>query len=178
MLSFALGVAFFIPLEKKFKLIEGLAIMVNRSRKNPTSDEDSPNDLSAVIAALYDSDPEREWGRAERHRTEFAVTLRALAGSLPGLSEPELLSALRLLEEFGCVRRLSSHRGARSSVVRGPSGARRFIDVQASRRGARRALWRLSEMQKYVRSRRCRRASIATYFGERAPRCTGCDRCG
>jgi ATP-dependent DNA helicase RecQ len=106
------------------------------------------------------------------------VTLPALAGSLPGMSEPELLSAIRLLEEFGCVRWLSSHRGARSSVVRGPSGSRRFIDVGASRRGARRALWRLSEMQKYVRSRRCRRASIATYFGERAPRCTGCDRCG
>ena len=58
------------------------------------------------------------------------------------------------------------------------TGVRRLIDFQASRRGARRALWRLSEMQGYVRSASCRRASIATYFGERAPRCTGCDRCG
>jgi ATP-dependent DNA helicase RecQ len=106
------------------------------------------------------------------------VTLRVLGRSLPGMSEPELLSALRLLEEFGCVRRLPGSRGARSSVVRGPPGARRLIDFQASRRGARRALWRLSEMQGYVRSASCRRASIATYFGERAPLCTGCDRCG
>jgi ATP-dependent DNA helicase RecQ len=105
------------------------------------------------------------------------VTLRVLARSLPGMSEPELLSALRLLEEFGSVRRLPDSRGPRSSVVRGPPGARRLIDFQASRRGARRALWRLSEMQSYVRSASCRRASIATYFGERAPRCTGCDRC-
>jgi ATP-dependent DNA helicase RecQ len=105
------------------------------------------------------------------------VTLRVLARSLPGMSEPELRSALRLLEEFGCVRRLPGSRGTRSLVVRGPPGARRLIDFQASRRGARRALWRLSEMQRYVRSARCRRASIATYFGERAPRCTGCDRC-
>lgn len=105
------------------------------------------------------------------------VALRVLARSLPGMSHAELRSALRLLEEFGCVRRLPGSGGARSSVVRGPPGARRLIDFQASRRGARRALWRLSEMRRYVGSVGCRRASIATYFGEHAPRCTGCDRC-
>lgn len=105
------------------------------------------------------------------------VTVRVLASSLPAVSEPQLLSALRLLEEFGCVRRTPGSCGARDSIVRGPSGVRRLIDFQVSRRGARRALWRLSEMQRYVRSARCRRASIATYFGERTPLCTGCDRC-
>jgi SAM-dependent methyltransferase len=63
--------------------LEGFLIMVNRSHNNPPSDENSPGDQSAVIAALYDSDPGREWQRAERHRTEFAVTLRALDEYLP-----------------------------------------------------------------------------------------------
>ena len=35
------------------------------------------------MQALYAADAEREWGRLERHRTEFAVTLRALAEHLP-----------------------------------------------------------------------------------------------
>ena len=105
------------------------------------------------------------------------VTRRVLARSLPGMSEAELSSALRLLEEFGSARQLAGSRGVRSSVVRGRPGARRLIDFRTARRGARRAIWRLSEMQGYVRSTSCRRASIATYFGERPPRCTGCDRC-
>jgi S-adenosylmethionine-dependent methyltransferase len=35
------------------------------------------------VESLYDQQPEREWERAERHRTEFAVTLRALGEHLP-----------------------------------------------------------------------------------------------
>ena len=35
------------------------------------------------IEAAYDGDPGREWQRLERHRTEFAVTLRAMADHLP-----------------------------------------------------------------------------------------------
>jgi S-adenosylmethionine-dependent methyltransferase len=35
------------------------------------------------IERLYDGQPQREWERAERHRTEFAVTLRALDEHLP-----------------------------------------------------------------------------------------------
>ena len=35
------------------------------------------------IAAFYDQDPQHEWERMERHRTEFAVTLRALQEYLP-----------------------------------------------------------------------------------------------
>lgn len=38
---------------------------------------------SEAIRALYDQQPEREWERLERHRTEFAVTLRSLAEHLP-----------------------------------------------------------------------------------------------
>jgi S-adenosylmethionine-dependent methyltransferase len=37
----------------------------------------------SYVQASYDGDPEREWQRLERHRTEFAVTLRALGDHLP-----------------------------------------------------------------------------------------------
>lgn len=39
--------------------------------------------MSEHIARLYDFDPEREWARLDRHRTELALTLRALAQYLP-----------------------------------------------------------------------------------------------
>ncbi len=39
--------------------------------------------IQKAVQQLYRSDPEREWLRMERHRTEFAVTLRALAEYLP-----------------------------------------------------------------------------------------------
>ena len=39
--------------------------------------------IETAIRERYDSAPEREWERLDRHRTEFAVTLRALAGYLP-----------------------------------------------------------------------------------------------
>ena len=35
------------------------------------------------VEQLYDNDPQREWAREARHRTEFAVTRRALADYLP-----------------------------------------------------------------------------------------------
>jgi ubiquinone/menaquinone biosynthesis C-methylase UbiE len=40
-------------------------------------------DVAAFVQRMYDLGPQREWERAERHRTEFAVTLRALAEYLP-----------------------------------------------------------------------------------------------
>ena len=40
-----------------------------------------------------------------------------------------------------------------------------------------RSIARLRVMMGYVSTRRCRRAYIARYFGEPAPRCSGCDRC-
>jgi SAM-dependent methyltransferase len=45
------------------------------SRPNP--------DIQGAVRALYASDPEREWARLERHRTEHAVTLKALSEHLP-----------------------------------------------------------------------------------------------
>ncbi len=42
-----------------------------------------PASVSQHVAHLYDSNPAREWARMDRHRTEFALTLRALAEHLP-----------------------------------------------------------------------------------------------
>jgi ubiquinone/menaquinone biosynthesis C-methylase UbiE len=39
--------------------------------------------VQEAIQAYYRNDAEREWQRMERHRTEFAVTLRALEAHLP-----------------------------------------------------------------------------------------------
>jgi len=36
-----------------------------------------------AVARFYDAEAEHEWARMDRHRTEFAVTLRALAEHLP-----------------------------------------------------------------------------------------------
>ncbi|MBN2549624.1 MAG: methyltransferase domain-containing protein [Anaerolineales bacterium] len=36
-----------------------------------------------VIARMYDSQSQKEWDRMDRHRTEFAVTLKAMAEYLP-----------------------------------------------------------------------------------------------
>ena len=41
------------------------------------------NDTHRAVQALYRSEPDREWERLARHRTEFAVTLRALDEHLP-----------------------------------------------------------------------------------------------
>jgi S-adenosylmethionine-dependent methyltransferase len=40
-------------------------------------------DNTQAIQELYDGDPEKEWQRMDRHRTEFAVTLKALGAHLP-----------------------------------------------------------------------------------------------
>jgi S-adenosylmethionine-dependent methyltransferase len=43
-----------------------------------------PQDLAgAHVERLYDGDPQREWERLTRHRTEHAVTVRALRDGLP-----------------------------------------------------------------------------------------------
>jgi len=39
--------------------------------------------ISAAVQRLYDSMPEHEWARMDRHRTEFHITLRALREYLP-----------------------------------------------------------------------------------------------
>ena len=52
------------------------------------------------------------------------------------------------------------------------------VQRAANRQIAELACGRLLAMQSYVRTRGCRRAFIARYFGEPEPVCTGCDSCG
>jgi hypothetical protein len=51
---------------------------------------------SSLIGRYYDEQAQREWERVERHRTEFAVTMRALADPLP-------LPPARVLARRGCA---------------------------------------------------------------------------
>ncbi len=49
--------------------------------KAPNEEQD--DSVRRFVESLYDQQPQREWERMDRHRTEFAVTLRALAAHLP-----------------------------------------------------------------------------------------------
>jgi len=44
---------------------------------------DDHQTISKYVQSMYDQQPHREWERMDRHRTEFAVTLRALDAYLP-----------------------------------------------------------------------------------------------
>jgi ATP-dependent DNA helicase RecQ len=71
-----------------------------------------------------------------------------------------------------------------------PTARRRKVDLLGAavrarhdtdsdpRSGRRRAMQRLGRMSAYVDTRLCRRSFICDYFGESAPVCRGCDRCG
>lgn len=148
---------------------------------------------------------DRVWRRLPPGRAVVPEEVISLAGR--DADEETVRAALRLLEQFGCVRRVAGPawspedrasaspaespasgvggRGARgpgplpsARVVRGPEPLRARIDFGACSRGRRRARARLEAMVGYVRSRRCRRATVAAYFGESPPACAGCDRCG
>ncbi len=98
--------------------------------------------------------------------------------------DPESVeAALRVLRDAGCVWR--SRRGAWPSSDIGSVGAGRIARISAPgpnlarrlARGRRRGRRRAQAMRAYLDTRGCRRASIARYFGEPAPRCGSCDNC-
>ena len=49
----------------------------------PLIPESTVSATEHAVASLYRSNPEREWQRSDRHRTEFAVTKRAIADHCP-----------------------------------------------------------------------------------------------
>ncbi|NOT07162.1 MAG: ATP-dependent DNA helicase RecQ [Gemmatimonadales bacterium] len=51
------------------------------------------------------------------------------------------------------------------------------VDWSHVRRRRRQAEERIAVMERYARERRCRRKVLVGYFGERIPRCSGCDVC-
>ncbi|MEP0548405.1 MAG: ATP-dependent DNA helicase RecQ [Rhodothermales bacterium] len=60
----------------------------------------------------------------------------------------------------------------------GPRSDRALLDANALRASRRRAIARLDEMLRYVRSITCRRHFLLSYFGEASPeRCGTCDVC-
>jgi ATP-dependent DNA helicase RecQ len=79
------------------------------------------------------------------------------AAPIPGVSSPVLESADRLRREF--------------RPQDGP------VEWKRLDRRRRKAAWRLTAMDRYARSRGCRRRMLVEYFGQRAGACSGCDRC-
>jgi ATP-dependent DNA helicase RecQ len=77
------------------------------------------------------------------------------------------------LERIGSVRRVEV------SVSGGTRlGVRRRADLRSALRLRRGALAKLDSVERYARTRGCRRRALLRYFGESAPaRCGSCDRC-
>jgi ATP-dependent DNA helicase RecQ len=104
---------------------------------------------------------------------------------LAGAAPPELAEALRewgddtgsgaiaALERIGSVRRVEATSSAGARL-----GVRRRADLRSALRLRRGALAKLDSVERYARSRGCRRRALLRYFGESAPpECGSCDRC-
>jgi ATP-dependent DNA helicase RecQ len=103
-----------------------------------------------------------------------------LAEALREWSDDTGSGAIAALERIGCVRRVdgSSLREDGGSIgIR--LGVRHRADLRSASRLRRSALAKLDSVERYARSRGCRRRALLRYFGESAPRrCGSCDRCG
>jgi ATP-dependent DNA helicase RecQ len=104
---------------------------------------------------------------------------------------------LAALERAGAVRRITQGTGSPEGpcsppvapIRRGTGvpaagshmaklGVRRRSDLAVADRLRRRALGKVDAVQRYARSRGCRRKALLAYFGEDAPgQCGSCDRC-
>ncbi len=101
------------------------------------------------------------------------------------MTEDRLMAALAALDRSGAVRMTDSTRNALGGTDVPPGGSqrlqmgvRRRADLRPLRRLRRGALDRLRAVERYARSRGCRRRTLLSYFGEEAPlRCGACDRC-
>ncbi|HKK08991.1 MAG TPA: RecQ family ATP-dependent DNA helicase [Gemmatimonadota bacterium] len=118
----------------------------------------------------------RVWDALPAKGSAAASAVRA---RLPRSGREGAPSALRLLEELGCIRREpgAPGDGGEARWRRGPPALRRRIDPSVAARGRRRARIRLEAVRAYVRAPGCRRAVLAGWFGDPVPRCAGCDRC-
>jgi ATP-dependent DNA helicase RecQ len=84
------------------------------------------------------------------------------------------------LERIGTVRRVDpGHLSPPDVEAHEPRlGVRRRADFRAALRLRRSALAKVDSVQRYARTRGCRRRALLRYFGEAAPRrCGSCDRC-
>lgn len=104
--------------------------------------------------------------------------LRALGGEPEAWLAGDPVGPLGALERIGAIRRLGTARGpAGSSTPR--VGVLNTLDLRAARRLRLRARDKLASVQRFARSRGCRRDTLLHYFGEQSPEpCGRCDRCG
>lgn len=106
-----------------------------------------------------------------------AVTARQIARELGRRADrASVETTFRLLVEFGAARRAPG-RSAEPALICGPDALWSRVDVGALRRGREWAMGRIRAVNSYADAGSCRRAVIASYFGERAPLCSGCDNC-
>lgn len=102
-----------------------------------------------------------------------------------GTTESDIQPMLEALARTGAIRPLEEHSSSMEGTGEGPEGSllRRmgvFARPQLARavRLRRNARAKLAAVDRYARSRRCRRQTLLAYFGEGAPpRCGACDRC-
>lgn len=105
-------------------------------------------------------------GDAVLHRRQLAVTYpdrKLLEALWSGRQDPARVAA-NVRESAERLR----------AELRPDEGAPDWSRVAARRQAAER---RIETMWRYATARRCRRAALLGYFGERLTRCAGCDRC-
>lgn len=96
------------------------------------------------------------------------------------LSNVQFSQAIRELEAKGVVEYVPPFRGRGILLTSERVAWEKLpIDFRLYRRHMQRQYTKLDEMENYVRARRCRRASILQYFGEKyhADNCHACDIC-
>lgn len=106
------------------------------------------------------------------------VRIRDVARGLGRRSDPSAVEAAsRLLVEFRAAR-WAPGRSSDSVLIRGPDVLWSRIDLPMVRRGREWASDRIRAAASYADASTCRRAVIASHFGEPVPDCAGCDNCG
>jgi ATP-dependent DNA helicase RecQ len=136
------------------------------------------------------SAPLRTVHRFLRRRADSDGRLQITAGALRrrfgrSLGEDRLVAALSALNRVEAIRLAESVVTVLDGTDGPPGGSqvlqmsvRRRADLQPLRRLRRGALDRLRAVDRYARSRGCRRRTLLAYFGEEAPaHCGACDRC-
>ena len=124
--------------------------------------------------------------RADADGTGVAVLDSALLARLArGRSEGDVQAKLDALARTGAIYRLGGGDGADRGTAEGSEGSvlqrigvRSRPEWACAERLRRNARAKLAAVDRYARSRPCRRQALLAYFGEAAPlRCGACDRC-
>ena len=147
---------------------------------------DKPN-VRLVVHWTLPPTPEayyQEAGRAGRDGawSRCLLLYRPGDGSVPRRQldvtfPPEALAADFFRGELDPARVPASIRASLERLRRELHPERGEVDWTPVRRRRREAEERIAVMERYAKERRCRRAALLGYFGERLARCAGCDVC-